>query len=216
MGIGTKNLDRSTQKRNSFTTKREAIKELRKKHEPLFVKEGLTLDAKFLPRNRYKHEGELVIGFYPSEIIANVDIYTEFWSRDWDPEDPNRTLWKWMYNAEYETEYKKSEPHPTSGHRMYYIPTDELIDVEELHTPKPEGSLPIIKEEVITEVVDSIKTDIIETPKEPVEEFLDDTPLAGEDVPYSAMTLRDHVAITYKKPLSNKAWLNNLITKTFP
>jgi hypothetical protein len=35
----------------------------------------------------------------------------------------------------------------------------------------------------------------------------------GDDVSYSEMTIRDIAAIIWKKPVSNKLWLNSLIEK---
>ena len=43
------------------------------------------------------------------------------------------------------------------------------------------------------------------------EDFVD----VSADVPYDSMTLRDFAAIQWKKPVSHKRWLNELITKNF-
>ena len=109
MGISTKK-----DKDNTSPTKREKVQALMEKHKPLFEKEGVS-NPKFIPRMAYKHEGELIVGFYPKEIYGEQNIYTEFCSRDYEPEDSQRRLWKWIYNPDFETEYKASEPHPTYG-----------------------------------------------------------------------------------------------------
>jgi len=168
-------------------SKREKVIFLMEKHKPLFEKEGVT-NPKFIPRMAYKHNGELIIGFYPKEMYGEQDIYTEFCSRDYEPEDPERKLYKWVFNPHYETEYEASEPHPTTGDVRYLIPVDELIDVEELHKS-----------------VESNKQ------TEMFEDFVD----VSADVPYDSMTLRDFAAIQWKKPVSHKKWLNELITKNF-
>ena len=180
MGISTRK-----DKDKNAPTKREKIQSLMEKHKPLFEKEGVS-NPKFIPRMAYKYEGELIVGFYPKEIYGEQDIYTEFCSRDYEPEDPERTLWKWIYNPNYETEYEASEPHPTTGDVRYFVPVDELIKVADLH-------------------IDNVQT------KLEFEELSSDK----SDMPYDAMTIRDYAAIQWKKPVSYKKWLNELITKNF-
>tara|TARA_R110002020_G_scaffold29571_9_gene93229 strand:- start:3181 stop:3732 length:552 start_codon:yes stop_codon:yes gene_type:complete len=167
-------------------SKREKILDLMEKHKPLFEKEGVT-NPRFIPRMAYKHNGELIIGFYPKEMYGEQDIYTEFCSREYEPEDPERKLYKWMYNSNYEEEYEASEPHPTTGDVRYFIPVDELIEVQGLH-----------KSELVTEEIK-----------------FDDFDKKSADVPYDAMTLRDYAAIKWREPVSHKKWLNDLITKNF-
>ena len=184
-GLSTKNLSSTG---GGKPTKRDKIKALALHHKELFKKENVS-NPKFIPRMSYKHKGEQIIGFYAKEIYGESDIYTEFCSRDYSPEDPKRTLWKWVYNPEYKTEYAQSEPHPATGDRRFLIPVDELISVNELHEVKP-------KEEDEGEI-------FIETPS------------SGDDVPYDSMTLRDYAAIEWKKPVSLKPWLNELISNNF-
>jgi len=167
-------------------TKREKVLLLMEKHKPLFEKEGVT-NPKFIPRMAYKHNGELIIGFYPKEMYGEQDIYTEFCSREYEPEDPERILYKWKYNPHYEEEYEASDPHPTTGDVRYLIPVDELINVAEEHKGEPKDQPQLF------------------------EEF----DKKSSDVPYDAMTLRDYAAIQWQKPVSHKKWLNELITKNF-
>ena len=173
------------------SSKREKIAALLEKHKPLFEKIGVS-NPVFIPKMAYPDMKELVISFYPSEANKGQDIYTEFVSRDYEPEDPQRRLYKWVYNPEYATEYKHSEPHPTTGDRRFLVPVDELIDVE----------LEMVKaEEEKSGQLDAFN--------------LKDAPAADSDLPYSAMTMRDYAAIQWQKPVSHKKWLNELIIKQF-
>ncbi len=172
-------------------SKRERIKELMSEHSVLFLKEGVK-NPKFIPRLCYMHKGQKIVGFYPSEIKGEQDIYAEFCDRNDVPEDPERTLYKWKYNAHYEEEYETSEPHPVTGDKRYLIPVDELLIVKNLHihpvtTHALEENSPEVAELVISEDL---------------------------DVPYSQMTLRDYAAIKWRKPVSSKRWLNELIMQT--
>lgn len=125
MGISTK----LNEKQKGILSKREKIEQLKQNHKHLFVQEGVK-DPKFIPKMCYNNGEELVISFYPSEIKGGSNIYTEFVSRNYISEDPDKRLWKWVYNAEYDTEYEKSAPHPTTGDRRYLIPVDELIEIK--------------------------------------------------------------------------------------
>tara|TARA_Y100000385_G_scaffold159122_1_gene165003 strand:+ start:1218 stop:1814 length:597 start_codon:yes stop_codon:yes gene_type:complete len=195
MSINTKDLTKN--KKISNREKKESLKE---KHQPLFHKEKMADlcgdTPKFIPRMAYMKDGELIIGFYQREIYGGTDIYTEFVSRDYEPEDTERRLYKWIYNPEYATEYKLSDAHKATGDRMVLIPVDELINVDEYHIELEKQQ----KEE--------------ETSKE--EEQVPFT-LGKEDadIPYDSMTIRDYCAIKWKKPVSQRGWLNSLITNTF-
>lgn len=167
---------------NSKPTKREKILKLQEKHSELFKKEGVT-NPKFIPRMAYKHEGDLIIGFYPSEAKGGVDIYTEFCSRDYEPEDDERRLWKWIYNPNYAEEYVHSEAHPTTGDKRFFVPIDELVNVTEQHSKD------------VSKII---------------EEF-DDIPDQNSDLPLEGMTIRDFASVMWKEPVSHKAWLNKLI-----
>jgi len=168
--------------------KRGKVNLLLEKHKDLIEKEGINGPVKFIPRMAYFYEGEKIISLYPSELNGGENIYIEFVSKEYHPEDENRKLYKWIFNADYEVEYKTSEPHPVTGDKRYLIPVDELIDVAELH-----------KE--------------IKLNTAPFDDF-DAEPAAGTDVPYADMTLRDYAAIQLKTPCSNKKWLNEIINKT--
>ena len=90
------------------------------------------------------------------------------------------------------------EPHPSTGDRRYFIPVESLVDVSLLHGLKVEE----IK----------VEQEVIE--QEEIFEFTKDIG-AGSDIPFSAMSLRDYAAIKWHKPVSQKIWLNELISKTF-
>ncbi len=177
--ISTKDLDGGNKK----LSKREKILKLKEHHEKLFKKENVN-NPKFIPRMAYQNEGELIVGFYPSEARGEVDIYTEFCSRDYDPEDPDRTLYKWIYNPNYAEEYRHSDPHPTTGDKRFLVPVDELVNVTELHK---DG-----------DIMSKIET-------------FDSIPDQNSDLPIDALTIRDFAAIMWQKPVSHKAWLNELI-----
>lgn len=188
MGLSTKSTDAGS---NRVFDRKAKIAQLREKHEDLFDLEGVGKNAKFLPKMAYipRTGMERSISLFSSEISSGEDIYTEFVSSEYEPEDTERRLWKWPYNPHWEQEYQKTEPHPATGHCRYLIPVEELIDVQALHKEK-------VKDH---------------------SEFLnfEDLPDPDDDAPLNKMTMRDKCAIEWKLPVSRKPWLNELINQQF-
>jgi hypothetical protein len=166
--------------------RREKLKKLREYQQPLLDAIGAS-DAYYIPKMAYRPIGksEIYISFFPSEISKGVDIYTEFSSRDYIPEDAERRLYRWNYNAHYDEEYEKTAP-AENGQFRYLIPVSELILVK-------------YPEKKVAEV---------ETSKQKEFELMD----PNTDAPFDQLTVRDVAAILLKKPVSNKQWLNKLIT----
>jgi hypothetical protein len=154
--------------------KKEKIADLRKFHEPAFKAINVE-DALYIPRMAYKPSGhnEVIISFFASELKNEKDIYTEFVSKDYQCEDPNRVLWKWKFNPFWTTEYAKSDdPIPTAI--KYYIPTSELVVISR------NGEVRKDKQET-EDVVTPIKTDLSAMLKKSV-------PIATKEVPKSEIT----------------------------
>jgi hypothetical protein len=194
-----------------ISSRRSAVEELKQKHLMLFEEEGIE-KAKFIPKMAYvpKTGAERIIALFPSEIMGGEDIYTEFVSKQNVPEDPERTLWKWEFNPDFETAYEKSEPHPATNHRRYLIPVTELINVVEARNKKladnPEAATP---EEVQPEL------DFVEPTVEKKPPMLVDSIEELDDAPLTEMTIKDRAAIEWKMPVSDKDWLNELIKDNF-
>jgi hypothetical protein len=194
-------------------TKREKVKVLRDHHEKIFEGEQVKF-PKFVTRCCYLDNtlGEKVVGLFPKELFGKKDVYIEFCSRDTIiPEDPERTLWKWEYNPDYLTEYKLANPIKSTGDRRCLIPADELINVTELYSEKPMPK-PVEIEEVKAEEKET-KEETVTSPKE--ELSLESVIDADHDVPFNLLTAKDIMAIIWKKPISHKKWINDVITKTF-
>jgi len=164
------------------------ITELRKKHQPYFDSMGIP-DAYFYPKMAYRPRGkdELYITFFTSELEFESDIYTEFVSKTYVSEDPERNLWKYKYNPHWREEYELAPPGEGAvTSNRYFIPVSELVKI----------SIPA--------------TDEI-SPGTSADSF--DSFLRRPDAPLSEMTMRDLAAIIWKAPVSAKEWLNTLIKK---
>lgn len=117
----------------NITSKERALKtdELRKEHQPYFDKIGKS-NALFLPKMAYRPAGkdELYISFFESELKNECDIYTEFVSKQYDSEDPKRTLYLVQYNPFWKDEYELMTSN--SGYERYFIPVSEIKPINSL------------------------------------------------------------------------------------
>lgn len=176
---------------SSTATVPEKIAALKVKHEPIFkiIDKSNPL---FFPKMAYKPRGkdEKFISFFVNELKRGQDIYTEFVSRDYTPEDPNRELYLWRFNPHWASEYEAVGDDPLI---RYLIPVSELtkITLPELEKTK-----------------DSSK---IFTFDDSFELKPQDSPF--EDAPLSELTIRDLTAILLAEPVSTRKWLNDIISK---
>ena len=168
--------------------KKTRIAKMRERHQPLFDALGIP-NAEFIPKMAYKPTGkdEKHIGFFKSEVEKETDIYIEFASREYEPEDPEHRLYKWKYNPHYKQEYGTTEE-PL----RYLVPVAELSVV---HMPEEPAS----EEKGSGLSTTNLEFDLTDPETDP---------------PYSMMTLRDYAAIQLRVPRSNKEWLNEMIRES--
>lgn len=167
-------------------------KELRLKHQIVFDSLNVP-DPIFVPKMAYKEPlagGQLVMGFFESELSACTDIYTEMVSFNMDPEDPIRTLYKYRANPHFRSEYLNK---PTSGgDDRFLVPVSELIEVK--------------RDTSGIGMVVSPYTPHITDPTTAYHHVLN-----PDDMLVSEMTVKDLATLLTGKPLSNKSWINDLV-----
>jgi len=168
--------------------KREKLRKLREFHQETF-NELDSPNALFIPKMAYRPYGktDLHIGFFASEISKGEDVYVEFCSKENVPEDPLRRLYKWRFNPHFEEEYEKTEPNGVTGNVRYLVPVDELT---------------------VVKAAEEVKPTAIRTKEISFDDFAD----ADTDLPIDQLTIRDLAAILLQRPVSNKKWLNQLIS----
>jgi len=149
----------------------------------------------YIPRMAYKPQGqhEVSISFFASELKNEQDIYTEFVSRDYESEDPNRILYKWKFNPHWGTEYAHSEDTVPSSIK-YYIPTAELIVISK------SGEVNIDKDQSGTAGNKDIKpgelSAMLKKSQHPASEQIDSkNPLSLLDTPIKDLTVRNIIEI---------------------
>jgi hypothetical protein len=185
--------------------RREKTEELIKEHLWKFqiIEEEAPL---YIPKSAYvpREKTEKYVSFFPSELLKQKDIYTEFVSYDLTPEDATRTLYRLRCNPYFDEEYEKTE----GENFRYLIPVKELekIEIKNPESDNLENDFPdftttkqiSLTEDLFPEETESITKN---EDKNEVDELL------------TSMTIRDFAAIMWKSPVSNKEWLNQLIKK---
>ena len=124
---------------NKPEDKKQKLKKLREYHQPVLNALGVP-KAEFVPKMAYRPYGKtsIHIGFFANEISKGEDVYVEFTSRELEPEDPERRLYKWRFNPHFEEEYDKTEPNERTGNPRYLVPVEELIVIK---MPEPKVNL---------------------------------------------------------------------------
>jgi len=139
-------------KKKPFNRK-EATAKVLDHHKNKFSKLNIN-DPLFIPKCAYRPYGsdDLHISFFPSEIEKEQDVYTEFCSKECEPETKERILYRWRHNPHYKEEYEHTEPNDR-GHVRYLIPVSELIDQNEIIEQDK-------KEEEITELFQTLQVSL--------------------------------------------------------
>jgi hypothetical protein len=182
--------------------------------QPLFDHMGLAsphFGAKLCYQSRdFSNDGSRVPGvrFFPSELNNGVDYYTELFDWDQNRYDPaNRTLYRLKNDPEWQSKPDKyieiaSDKLPTSTYAV------RLSDFEIINITNATALTPELKKPVTAEKAPHLFSEVdLDLESQMTEMFSD-----KEDNHYSSMTIRDLYCMLQNVPLSNKKWLNQLIT----
>ena len=215
-------MDRKQKEREYFGKHAEVFKKLK------LASPNFTLKMAFYEKGRFGRNIQL----YESELKKNEDIYMEFIDvirdergaeQDYTPMYEDRPLFKFKANPFYTEEYELRER--AGGYSAYVISASELMMVQEDGTEisyslyekrreelkKKEDSLPKLQktlsvfpdfEEEFTKREEAVQTAGSDFD---IDKVTDTSTLAN-------ISLRDFAAIMLVKPVSDKQWLNDLIT----
>jgi hypothetical protein len=196
-------------------SRKEKTEELLRKHEPLFKILKIN-DPLFILKNAYFISGKKgrFIQLFESEVSKEKDIYMEFVNKELKPDLTDRPLFKLKYNPFYKEEYEMETKMTEEGREydVYIVSVSELIVILE---DSSEISYSLYESGLYEKVKVSPFPDFnqyFEKEYLSKEVTLDDI-LVGEDAPINDMSISDFAAIIWKKPVSNKVWLNSLIEK---
>jgi hypothetical protein len=176
--------------------KKIKLESVRDFHQDLIDDLGISRTDFNMKMPFYDKHGRLVVGIFSSEFRKEKGFFFELITRDLDPADAERKVYRVPISGSFEEEYELNEK------------GSYLVPLEELRVVNP-SSVAIKKTGVFG--TDSIPT-TISIAKAPMQAYK--APATMEDAPYTDMTIRDYYAIQTGKPVSSKTWLNELIKST--
>jgi hypothetical protein len=224
------------------TVRKTREKEFYVNHIETFKKIGES-DPAFLIKTAFFQKGKYgrQVQFFESELNKGEDLYIEFYDNVTDPSGAildvkpfyeNRQLFRYRYNPFYSEEYDKKSGTSSTGadYSLFTVPLQELVAVNpdgstlsfglfekrltELEEKKKAGDFDIDLPRLQKSLVDNndfpdFTQGLTTRPATPEESFA----ITHKDPLMSEMTIQDFAAIMWKKPVSNKQWLNDLISK---
>lgn len=225
----------------SITIRKTREKEFYVHHIETFKKLGLP-DPSFLIKTAFFQKGKYgrQVQFFESELSKGEDLYVELYDNvtdasgtvvDVKPFYEHRQLFKYRYNPFFAEEYDKKSGISSTGaeYSLFTVPLQEMMAVNADGTALSFG----LFEKRLTEIEEKKKGADFDIDLPRLQNSLvdnNDFPDFTEgitakitltskpvnvipDTLYSEMTIADYAAIMWKKPVSNKQWLNELITK---
>jgi hypothetical protein len=180
-----------------------------------------TIKTAFFKKGKFGRQ----VQFFDSELKKAEDIYIEFYDNVQDesgktvnmvPMSNDRQLLKLKYNPYFDEEYDYQELTDPSGKvdRKYIVPVNEMVVVlssgQEIsyslyEKRKEDAKLEIPQLQKSLSMFPDFETEYSK-PATAAE-----IELSHKDQLVTEMTIQDFAAIMWKKPVSNKQWLNDLI-----
>jgi len=179
--------------------KNENLDRLREFNAHLITDLGISR-TDFKAKMPFFANGRRVVGVFESEFRQEKGLYFELTNQLNEPSDPDRTVYRVSPSMYFKEEYEQSMYHKDS----YLVPVEELQIVNRKSAAISKYNAVESSDRIFSAIKEKIKED--QTASKPPTES---TSLA--DSMFSEMTVRDFAAIFYKKPVSNKAWLTELI-----
>jgi hypothetical protein len=226
----------------SITIRKTREKEFYVHHIDTFKKLGLA-DPAFLIKTAFFQKGKYgrQVQFFESELSKGEDLYIELYDNvtdvsgsvlDVKPFYEHRQLFKYRYNPFFSEEYDKKSGVSSTGaeYSLFTVPLQELMAINPDGTALSFG----LFEKRLTEIEEKKKGNDFDMDLPRLQNSLVDNndfpdfteglvtkpataiesmAMTNKDPLMSEMTIQDFAAIMWKKPVSNRKWLNDLITK---
>jgi len=171
--------------------KKDKLEAIRSFHQELINDLGIERSDFNMKMPFYDQKARMVVGIFASEFKKDKGFFFELVTRQLDPADEERKVYRVAPSGSYEEEYELNEK------------GSYLVPVEELRVVNP-NSVAISKSSAVT-----ASDNFLKGTQPLVERYKAPAPM--EDAAYSEMTIRDYYAIHSGKPVSAKNWLNELI-----
>lgn len=195
---------------NSKEWKKMKLDLIRGYHMPLIKELGISALDFNMKMPFYDRHGRYVVGIFGSEFKKDKGFFFELVTRDLEPLEADRKVYRITRNDNHEEEYEMNEK------GSFLVPVDELRIVNPQSVAISKGAAVFSNDKLFGK-----KEDVAPAPKpaaKAAQTFKPVTPQmeANTDAPYSEMTIRDYMAIHTGKPVSLKPWLNELLHSKLP
>jgi hypothetical protein len=183
-------------------TAKEQLEQIKNYHSTAFIFLNET-NPLFYPKKIFMLNNEEHISLFEKELISGR-FYTEIVDDFNNPVSQERLLYRFKGNEFSKSEYICKE-NLVNGSlaKKYYVPLSDFEKINVIELKKQETKKSVKKLNIKSLDESPTTVSIIDFEKEKDQE--------KEDLIISKMTIRDYAAITWKKPVSTREWLNKLI-----
>lgn len=182
--------------------KKMKLDAIRSYHTPLIKDLGISPLDFNMKMPFYDRHGRNVVGIFSSEFQKDKGFFFEMVTRDLDPLETDRKVYRIARNDNFEEEFEMNEK------GSFLVPVDELRMVNAQSVAISKGSAVTSNDKLFSsKPVSQEQT----KPAQPVFTSNPQTLQPKLDAPYSEMTIRDYMAIHTGKPVSLKSWINDLV-----
>lgn len=196
MAYSTMNQDELKESRRAMH-----LEDIRDFHQDLINDLGINRTDFNMKRPFYDRQGRMVVGIFASEFRKEKGFYFELINANSEPYSEERTVYRIPSNPHFEQEYELNE------RGSYLVPIEELrvINVRSVAISGPSATL------FGNPTSGNSTRPSSAPPTGRAAGVSGSSAPAPVDAPYSEMTMRDYYAMISGKPVSLKAWLNELI-----
>lgn len=195
---------------NSKDWKKQKLDQVREYHSTLIKELGISPLDFNMKMPFYDRHRRYVVGVFGSEFKKEKGFFFELVTRDLEPLESDRKVYRITRNDNYEEEYEMNE------WGSFLVPVDELRIVNPQSVAISKGAAVFSNDKIFGKQpaatpAPAPRVEAASTPR-----FKPVTPQQAEatmDAPYTEMTIRDYMAIHTGKPVSLKPWLNDLLNK---
>jgi hypothetical protein len=195
--------------------KKQKLDQVREYHGTLIRELGISPLDFNMKMPFYDRHGRYVVGIFGSEFKKDKGFFFELVTRDLEPLETDRKVYRITRNDNFEEEYEMNEK------GSFLVPVDELRIVNPASVAISKGAAVFSNDKIfgkqpVQQPVQQKPVQQTAPAPQPTTQFIpvNNAQLEAKiDAPYSEMTIRDYMAIHTGKPVSLKPWLNDLLQK---
>lgn len=185
--------------------KKQKLDQVREYHKELIRDLGISPLDFNMKMPFYDRHGRYVIGIFGSEFKKDKGFFFELVTRDLDPLESDRKVYRIARNDNHEEEFEMTEK------GSFLVPVDELRLVNAQSVAISKGSAVFSNDKIFEK---QPKQELVQQPSNEAKPVtISQREITNTDALYAEMTIRDYIAIHTGKPVSLKPWINDLLQK---